>query len=90
MVTESDSTTNYFWCMDPSVQYLMGNDVPEPEGATIHSIVPISPVHIDDDKVGFTLDVSMRLDREQSEAIAQGGVIVQIVVNPSEDLADSA
>jgi hypothetical protein len=90
VVAEFIAATNYFWCMDTNVQYLMGSDVPEPEGATIHSIVPISPVHIDDDKIGFTLDVSMRLDREQSEEIAQGGVIVPIIENPSEDLADSA
>lgn len=89
LVTENGSSTNYFWRMDPSVHYLMGSDVPEPEGATIHSIVPLSPDHSDDDKIGFTLDVSMRLDRE-SEEVEQGGVIVPIVKDRSEDLADSA
>jgi hypothetical protein len=95
MVTEITEAKNYFWCMDPSVQYLMGSDVPEPAGATIHSIVPIVPIattattDTDDDKIGFTLDVSMRLDRESDE-VALGGDIIAIVAEPPEDLADSA
>jgi hypothetical protein len=83
-------TTNYFWCMDPSVQYLMGHDVPIPEGATIHSIVPEEPVQSDVDKIGFTLDVTMRLDQEQSDEAAQSGVIIAIDEHAPEDLADSA
>jgi hypothetical protein len=89
VVTDFGSYTNYFWHMDPSVAYLMGSDVPEPEGATIHPIAPSAPVHSDDDKIGFTLDVSMRLDRE-SEEREPGGVIVPIVESTTEDLADSA
>ena len=75
--------------MDPSVAYLMGSDAPEPEGATIHPIAPSAPVHSDDDKIGFTVDVSMRLDRE-SEENAPGGVVLPMVESPPEDLADSA
>lgn len=75
--------------MDPSVQFLLGNDVPTSEGATIHSIVP-PPELIDDDKVGFTIDVAVRLDREQSDQNAEPGVIVSMVENPPQELADSA
>jgi hypothetical protein len=74
--------------MDPSVQFLLGHDLPEPEGATIHSIVPQAPGSIDDDKIGFTLDVSMRLDQEQSQDIR--AVVVPIAESPPQDLADSA
>jgi hypothetical protein len=90
MVTENTLVTNYFWCMDPSVQYLMGYDVPVAEGATIHPIVPLSPIQVDDDKIGFTVDVTMRLDQEQSHDDEQRGVVVPIVESPQERLADSA
>jgi len=80
--------THYFCYMDPSVQFLLGHDLPEPEGATIHSIVPQAPGSIDDDKIGFTLDVSMRLDQEQSQDIR--AVVVPIAESPPQDLADSA
>ena len=76
--------------MDPSVHYLMGRDAPIPEGATIHSIVPEEPVRSDEVKIGFTLDVTMRLDQEQSDEAAQTGVIVAIDERAPEDLADSA
>jgi hypothetical protein len=76
--------------MDPSVQFLLGSDVPAPEGATIHSLVPSPPVEIDDDKIGFTLDVAMRLDQEQQPDASSHGVIVQIGKNSPEELADSA
>jgi hypothetical protein len=76
--------------MDPSVQFLMGGDVPEHEGATIHSIVPSSTVEIDDDKIGFTLDVAMRLDQETPTEDVPGGVVIQINESLPEDLADSA
>jgi hypothetical protein len=89
MVTEITAAKNYFWRMDPSVQYLMGNDASEPVGATIHSIAPLATTTTDDDKIGFTLDVSMRLDRESDE-VALGGDITSIVEEPLEDLADSA
>ena len=75
--------------MDPSVHYLMGSDAPAPGGATIHSIVSTPPVQSDDDKIGFTLDVSMRLDQEQSDQ-GQAGVIISIAERASEHLADSA
>ena len=89
MVTEKEMIREYFCCMDPSVQFLLGNDVPTSEGATIHSIVP-PPELIDDDKVGFTIDVAVRLDREQSDQNAEPGVIVSMVENPPQELADSA
>ena len=84
-VTEKFRMRNYFWCMDRSLQFLMGNDVSQVEGATIHLIVPPTPEASDDDKIGFTLDVSMRLDQEQSEH----AVVVPIAETP-QDLADSA
>jgi len=76
--------------MDPSVQFLLGSDVPTSEGATIHSIAPPSPASIDDDKIGFTLDVAVRLDQEQSEEIEQPGIVIPLAENPPEELADSA
>ena len=90
MVTENIALANYFWCMDPIVQYLMGYDVPVAEGATIHPIVSLSPVQMDDDKIGFTLDVTMRLDQEQADDAHQRGVVVSIVDSSREHLADSA
>jgi hypothetical protein len=89
VVTEKEMVREYFCCMYPSVQFLLGNDVPTSEGATIHSIVP-QPELIDDDKIGFTLDVAMRLDREQSDQNAEPGVVVPMVENPPPELADSA
>jgi hypothetical protein len=74
--------------MDPSVRFLLGNDVPETEGATIHPITPPVPVSIDEDKIGFTVDVAGRLDREQTADVAPRAVIVPIVEAPP--LADSA
>jgi hypothetical protein len=67
----------------------MGNDAPIPEGATIHSIVP-EPVQSDDDKIGFTLDVAMRLDQEQTDEADQSGAIISIVEDAPEPLADTA
>jgi hypothetical protein len=75
--------------MDPSVQFLLGNGVAAPEAATIHSIVPATPASIDDDKIGFTLDVAMRLDRESDDEPAHS-VIVPIVTATPTELADSA
>ena len=40
VVTERDMVREYFWAMDPSVQFLLGSDVPTSEGATIHPIAP--------------------------------------------------
>ena len=76
--------------MDPSVQYLLGSDVPTPEGATIHSITPPPTVQLDDDKIGFTLDVAMRLDQEMPTEEGDGGVVISINENLPEDLADTA
>jgi len=89
MVTEKPVVTKYFCSMDPSVRFLLGSDVPEPEGATIHSIAPPAPVRNDDDKIGFTLDVAMRLDQEMSGDEVPG-VVIPINDNVPEDLADSA
>jgi hypothetical protein len=76
--------------MDPSIQFLLGNDIPTPEGATIHSIVPPPPIANDDDKIGWTLDVAMRLDQERAVKEAPQGVIIPIIRNSPEELADSA
>lgn len=75
--------------MDPNFQFLLGKDAPKSEGATIHSIAPLPPESTDDDKIGFTLDVAARLDREHDD-IAREGVIVPIVDPSKTDLADSA
>jgi hypothetical protein len=89
VVTEKVMVTNYFWCMDPSVQFLLGSDIPTPDGATIHALTPPTPVSIDDDKIGFTLDVASRLDREADDVTASAQ-IVQITEGSPEELADSA
>ena len=83
-VTENDRVTRYFCCMDSSVHFLLGIEVPAPEGATIHSIAPPPLAEIDDDKIAFTLDVAMRLDQEQSSIIFPIGAIAP------EELADTA
>jgi hypothetical protein len=90
MVTVNVAVTKYFCSMDPSIQFLLVSDVPAPEVATIHSIVPSPSVQIDDDKIGFTLDVAMRLDQEHPVDDTTSGVIVRIVEDPPEELADSA
>jgi hypothetical protein len=74
--------------MDPSAQFLLGHDVPEPKGATIYPITPPTPVSPDADKIGFTLDVTMRLDRESDE-LARAGAVVPLDTS-SPELADSA
>ena len=75
--------------MYPSVPFLWGNVAPTSEVATIRSIVP-QPERMDDNKIGFTLDVAVRLDREQSYQSAEPGVIVPMVENRPQELADSA
>ena len=75
-----------------SVPFLLGNDVPTSKGATIHSI-GLPPERIDDQddhKIGFTLDVAVRLDREQSDRNAEAGVIIPMAENRARELADSA
>jgi hypothetical protein len=86
-VTEKFQLTNYFWCMDRSIQFLLAHEVPHSEGATIHPIVPPLPEATDDDKIGFTLDVAARLDRESEESDKRGDVIP---IGPPPTLADSA
>jgi len=76
--------------MDHSIRFLLGNELPTPEGATIHSIVPAPPEQNDDDKIGFTLDVAMRLDQELLTDNARAGVVIPILGHSPEDLADSA
>jgi hypothetical protein len=76
--------------MDPSVQFLLGNEVPTTSGATIHPLAPPDPVSIDEDKIGFTLDVAVRLDQEYSEEVREEAVIVPIVDTSDQDLADTA
>jgi hypothetical protein len=89
VVTEEEMVREYFCCMYPNVPFLLGSDLPTSEGATIHSIVP-QPERMDDNKIGFTLDVAVRLDREQSDQSAEPGVIVPMVENRPPELADSA
>jgi hypothetical protein len=45
---------------------------------------------MDENKIGFTLDVAVRLDREQSNRNAEPGVIVPMAENRARELADSA
>jgi hypothetical protein len=87
-VTEMCRSRNYFWGMDRSIQFLLGNDVPQSEGATIHPIIPPTPEPTDDDKIGFTLDVAARLDRESDE-IDERALVIPIG-EPTPTLADSA
>lgn len=75
--------------MDPSVHFLMGRDEPSSEGATIHSLPTESPVSIDEDKIGFTLDVTVRLDQEFKDELPSAE-IVSITEAAPEKLADSA
>jgi len=75
--------------MDPSVHFLLHREVPNAAGATIHAITPPEPVSSDDDKIGFTVDVTMRLDQESDEA-DQRGVVIPFVDNSRKHLADSA
>jgi hypothetical protein len=75
--------------MDPSVHFLMGKDEPSSTGATIHSLPSEVPVSIDDNKIGFTLDVTVRLD-QQSEDELPSAEIVSITEAAPEELADSA
>jgi hypothetical protein len=89
VVTEEAMVREYFYCMYPSVPFLLGKNDSTSEGATIHSIVP-PPELIDENKIGFTLDVAVRLDREQSAQSAPPGTIVPMVENPPQELADSA
>ena len=76
--------------MDLSVLFLLGKQVPSPEGATIHAIAPPRPEKIDDDKIGFTLDVAMRLDQEQAADVVPVGVINPMDEDTPEELAESA
>jgi len=48
------------------------------------------PEQNDDDKIGFTLDVAMRLDQELLTDNARAGVVIPILGHSPEDLADSA
>ncbi|HUZ42716.1 MAG TPA: hypothetical protein VMU68_15155 [Acidimicrobiales bacterium] len=75
--------------MDRSIQFLFAHDVPQSEGATIHPIVPPSPEPNDDDKIGFTLDVAARLDRESEEG-DERAVVIPIGKPRAPTLADSA
>jgi hypothetical protein len=75
--------------MDSSIEFLLKNDVPQPEVATIYPLVPASSATIDDDKIGFTLDVAARLDRESDE-VSQRAVVIPIGEPTPPKLADSA
>jgi hypothetical protein len=76
--------------MDPSAQFLLGHDVPESSGATIHALPSPEPVVTDDDKIGFTLDVAARLKDERANQETHGAEIVPITDEAAQDLADTA
>jgi len=75
--------------MDPSVHFLMGGDDATSDGATIHPLSAESPVSIDENKVGFTLDVAVRLDQETDDDVPRAQV-VPIGDAGRQELADSA
>ena len=88
-VTERVVVTKYFWCMDPSVHFLIGKDDACAEGATIHSIAPEAPVSIDENKIGFTLDVAVRLDQESDDDLPRAEIVPDRR-RRTQELADSA
>ena len=63
--------------------------MPASEGATIHSIAAEAPVSIDENKIGFTLDVTVRLDQESDDDLPRAE-IVPIAEAAPEELADTA
>jgi hypothetical protein len=75
--------------MDPSVHFLLGVDDASSEGATIHSLAPDTPISLDENKIGFTLDVAIRLD-QASDDDGPRAEIVPITEAGPPDLADSA
>jgi hypothetical protein len=75
--------------MDPSVHFLLGSDDAPSEGATIHPLPLEEPVSIDENKVGFTLDVAVRLDQESDDDLPKADV-VPISEAAHEELADTA
>ena len=81
--------TKYFWGMDPSVHFLMGNDDASSEGATIHALPAEAPVSIDENKIGFTLDVTVRLDQESDDDLPRAEIVPITEAGPQE-LADTA
>jgi hypothetical protein len=86
-VTVISVVDEYFGFMDRSVHYLLRGEIPASGEATIHSIAPEVPVRMDDEKIGFTLDVSVRLERERSDD--EDGIVPLHGATP-EELADSA
>lgn len=75
--------------MDPSAHFLLRGEVPKAAGATIYPIAAPEPVGSDDDKIGFTLDVTMRLDQESGE-VDEPGAVTSIFDSSRKHLADSA
>jgi hypothetical protein len=75
--------------MDPSVHFLLGQDDASPEGATIHSLPVEVPVSIDENKIGFTLDVTVRLDQDSDDDVPRAEIVPITGADPQE-LADSA
>jgi hypothetical protein len=75
--------------MDPSVRYLLGTDDASSEVATIHSLVTEAPVSPDENKIGFTLDVAVRLDLDSDDDVPRAE-IVAITEAERQELADSA
>jgi hypothetical protein len=75
--------------MDPSVHFLLGKDDASSEGATIHSLPTDEPASIDENKIGFTLDVSVRLDQESDDDLPRAEIVAITEAEP-EELADTA
>jgi hypothetical protein len=75
--------------MDPSVHFLMGNVDASSEGATIHTLPTDEPVSIDENKIGFTLDVTVRLDQESDDDLPKAEIVPITEAGPQE-LADTA
>jgi hypothetical protein len=88
-VTENIVVTKYFWSMDPSVHFLLGHDEPTSEGATIHALPTEAPAAIDENKIGFTLDVTVRLAQESDDDLPRAEIVPISEAEP-EQLADSA
>jgi hypothetical protein len=95
-VADSPSWMNYFSGMNPIVHILRGA---EPEGREVVTpitlvtapVVPDILVEENDlDKIGFTVDVAMRLVAEQPAVQDTGSTVSYLEHKTPPDLADSA
>ena len=67
----------------------MGREDASSQGATIHSLPAETPVSIDEHKIGFTLDVTVRLDQESDDDLPRAEIVPITDAGPQE-LADTA